>query len=311
MSVNISIKFNNNDSKKHIEEFVYKYGNRTINIKMYDESFLVSFCVVKSLCFKSVKDLFVDIIKKIYLIYAIYNNKLFNNDSISFYINDKLIYSIREKVLFSLFDTLNDNKITSSLRDKRIIEKIISYPKSNYDYKIASLFAYICAKSKIYECERLQYYWMAFNGYYNKYKGGNKVTQQKLINILLKDHRLISENQEFTSEEMNKSVLKIVPIIREIGKDSYFTNRKTTQQDIQKISISIKEKLNEIGINKNIDPYGYVLTQIPYYYRCNMIHGSEPIKLFLTICENDILIFKFINDILEEFLDLHIAELFQ
>ena len=255
------------------------------------------------------KDLFVDTIKKIHLIYAIYNNNLFNNDNISFYINDKLICSIREKILFSLFDTLNDN-ITLNLRDKRIIEKIISYPKSNYDYKIASLFAYICAKSKIYECERLQYYWMAFNGYYNKYKGSNNNTDNGLINQLLKEYELISKKVNFSKEDRNKSVLKIVPIIREIGKDSYVTKRKTTKQDIQRISISIKEKLNEIGINKDIDPYGYVLTQIPYYYRCNMFHGSEPIKLFLTVCEDDILILKVINDILEEFLDLHIAELF-
>ena len=311
-NINILIKFNDNKSNKCIEEFVYIYDKRKINIKMFDESFWVSFNVIKSISPKSIEYLFVDAIKKIYLIYTIYNNKLFFNDKISFYINGKLYCTIHcnksDIIIYSLFDSISD-KITPHLRNKHIIERIISYPKSKYNYKIASLFAYICAKSKKYECERLQYYWMSINGYYNKYKENND-NDNNLINKLLKDYKLIDVKEMFGKKDRDNSVLKVVPIIREIGRDSYVINKKTTKKDIDNRSSRIKEKLKEIGINNKIDPYGYVLTQIPYYYRCNMFHGSDPVNLFLTICEDNILVLKVINDILEEFLDLHIADLF-
>ena len=53
----------------------------------------------------------------------------------------------------------------------------------------------------------------------------------------------------------------------------------------------------------NLTAYGYLLTQLSYYFRCKIVHGSRPVLLFSHADNKELHALRVINDLLEEFID--------
>ena len=59
-----------------------------------------------------------------------------------------------------------------------------------------------------------------------------------------------------------------------------------------------------------ITAYWYLLTQLSYYYRCNLFHGDKPIPLFSYADDIDLKCLRIINDLLESCLDQYLYQWF-
>lgn len=194
------------------------------------------------------------------------------------------------------------------------INGILYQKKSSCDSRIAALFAFICSKCKQYESERFLYLWMAFNGMYNYFAGlindyGNHNKKKGLQENLKLQYiqRLFSLGDEMVVKADKKRIAQ--------GVSDLIKNR------VQPISRSYLEsdegqsfgdKIQPLLTKKNgqlykISPYGYLLIQFSYYYRCNLFHADKPLALFCYAEENDICCLRTINSLLEEFIDQNLS----
>ena len=78
---------------------------------------------------------------------------------------------------------------------------------------------------------------------------------------------------------------------------------------------NLPNQIQRFLVKQNGDPYdltalGYVLTQLTYYYRCNLFHASKPMALISFADENRLVILRILNNLLEEFLDENLPKWF-
>lgn len=190
------------------------------------------------------------------------------------------------------------------------ISGIFTQTKSSYDSRTAALFAFICSKCKHYESERFIYLWMAFNGMYNYFAllisdthSGEKIRQE--CKKLRYFQRLFSLGDETISDDAEKKRIaqEVTTLIRNESTaiTLQFLKSKNGQSFCEKIqSLLVK---NQDGKPYNLIPYGYLLTQFSYYYRCNLIHANKPLALFSFADESEICCLRAINSLLEEFIE--------
>lgn len=213
------------------------------------------------------------------------------------------------------------SRMSKEWSDEKIIQSILNKPKSEYDSRMASLFALICAKSKPYQAERFIYLWMAFNGMYGYYASLLRKTEiakssEKLQNMLKKDWKQIVEFQKLffhsgaTVKEPDDTVFarEVISIIR---KRNALSPGESAKKYAEANEAAIQELLQHGGTRAyHLTAYGYLLTQFSYYFRCNMIHGSKPIALFSYAEDAELKSLTLINALLEEFLDENLYKWF-
>lgn len=188
------------------------------------------------------------------------------------------------------------------------INGILSQTKSSYDSRTAALVAFIYSKCKQYESERFIYLWMAFNGMYSYFSGLVPNTQSKKKRIaectqLRYLQRLLDVGDETISNtDKGEIAQKVIALIKD--KPTEITREFLESQDGQSLCNKIQSFLvKKDGTSYNLTPYGYLLTQFSYYYRCNLIHANKPLALFSYKDESDIYCLRAINSILEEFIE--------
>ena len=73
----------------------------------------------------------------------------------------------------------------------------------------------------------------------------------------------------------------------------------------------VRRKVAEYG-KKDFDvtPYGFLLTDYPYYLRCTLFHAERPIELFSFESDWELKSLRIVNFLLEEFLDQNLHILF-
>ena len=100
--------------------------------------------------------------------------------------------------------------------------------------------------------------------------------------------------------DIKQAYVKVVSILGNIS------NQRVSKTDIEvnELSQQISAALiNASGEKYNLTAYGYLLTQLSYYFRCKIVHGSRPVLLFAHADNKDLHDLKVINDLLEEFID--------
>ena len=156
------------------------------------------------------------------------------------------------------------------------------------------------------------YLWMSFNGLYGYYSsivgrehGGIKISKEyKQIRYF---QSLFSLGNETISDDKDKTRIanEVMAIIKQTP--TKITKNFLESEDGKVLSENITKVLTKKdGTLYNIAPYGYLLTQLPYYLRCNLFHGNKPIKLFCFENDLEILCLHVINELLESFLDDHL-----
>lgn len=190
------------------------------------------------------------------------------------------------------------------------INGLLAQTKSSYDSRTAALFAFVCSKCKHYESERFIYLWMAFNGMYNYF--AHLVSDTHSIKKVKQEYkqlryfqRLFSLGDETISDDTEKKRIahEVTALIRNESLDitRQFLESENGENLCEKIRI-LRVKPQD-GKPYNLTPYGYLLTQFSYYYRCNLIHANKPLALFSFADESDICCLRAINSLLEEFIE--------
>ena len=294
----------------HTKDIVIEISKERICItamlnKMYDKNEMLSSGVY----------LFPDAIKKALLIHLVLFSENINIKSISVQIDDEIETVVFEKnnntmPIYSLVANKLSRPLSTGWDNNKIITALLNTVKSNYDSRTASLFALLNAKNKVYETEKFIYLWMSFNGMYN-YFFKKVVEEQKDKNPINQEwHQIILFQQLYnwgkgTVDTDNDT--RIVRVVDAIIKDTDVF--EIPIDDIVSNKCELSNKIHQILFKKehteryNLTPYGYLLTQYSYYYRCNIIHADKPLKLFSYADENEIRCLKFINMLLEDFLD--------
>lgn len=198
--------------------------------------------------------------------------------------------------------------------ERSSIDGILSQTKSAYDSRTASLFALICSKCKHYESERFIYLWMAFNGMYNYFSQLVSETHGiKKIKAEFKQlryfQRLLHLGDETISVDAEKSRIahEVAALIQNesVAITQQFLNSDDGKPLSEKIQLLLVGAENNHSYN--LTPYGYLLTQFSYYYRCNLFHANKPLALFSFKDESDILCLHVINSMLEDFIERNLS----
>ena len=254
--------------------------------------------------------LFPDAIKKALLLYLLKYNKSLNISSIIVKIDDD-----EEKITFTkgakppIYSMINGNlqrELPKAFSSDVVFQYLLNTPKSKYDKRIASLFALICSKSKEHETERFIYLWTSFNGMYGylsdfkKESTNNKkrIYERDQIKFLLKYFKI--GNDFIDTKDRTKIADEVISLLHTVN--SEVVCRKyvdDTALSSQIETILIKSS----GEKYNLTAYGYLLTQMAYYFRCKIVHGSKPIYLFSYADDIELHSLKIINALLEEFID--------
>jgi hypothetical protein len=196
--------------------------------------------------------------------------------------------------------------IPASFASEHVSDYLLKTPKSKYGKKISALFAYLGSKSKSYETERFIYLWASFNGMYSwlsdcavvysNYVGKNPLPEFKQI-LIIQDYLGVGH---CTKNEKDQT-----PFAREIVSMLKAVDSDISKADIEESDLSrrIESVLTQGETKYNLTAYGYLLTQLSYYFRCKIIHGSKPIFLFSYDDDGELHALKIINALLEEFIE--------
>ena len=310
-----------NTLKKRVHSFTYSFGNTkdiTIAIaknhfsitarlnKMYDKSDMLT------------KNgyLFPDAIKKAMLLHLLLYSKNILVKSITVQIDDNM-ETIQNKtpssppIVYSLIDGGLYNSIATKWTDAEIAS-LLSQPKSKYDSRMSSLYAFICSKSKLFEVERFMYLWMSFNGLYNYFSSIVSATHEnkkiKRENVQLRYfQRLFDWGDETLTDDKEKHRLAngVNAIIRRMPSPATIAAFADPASPLAN-GIDKLLKNPETSEKHHLTSLGYFITQYAYYYRCKLFHADMPVVLFSFADENEIKCLKSINNVLEEFIDLNL-----
>lgn len=301
--------------------FTYQFGNTkdvTIQIsknavsinadlnKLYDPKEMAS-----NKCY-----LFPDAIKKALLLHILLYSKIISIKTISVQIDgdeSKIEVSDNNKPYCLISAGSLERKIPSCWNNPQIIQNILKQTQSSADSRTAALFAYVYSKDKQFETERFMYLWMAFNGLYNYLSKQIPLSTKKRIRteweqILFLQKFFNIGKATIREEDKSRIAHEVVALIKK--------QEQIRICDLKEIKENnLPNQIQRFLVKQNGDPYdltalGYVLTQLTYYYRCNLFHASKPMALISFADENRLVILRILNNLLEEFLDENLPKWF-
>lgn len=310
-----------NGNKRYNHKYTYKFGNTNdISIELSKDSLCITAVLTKTYdknemisqdCY-----LFPDAIKKALTLHLILFSKNVTIKTMTVQIDDEsaVVVDTRQghtPPIFSMVDKELDNQIIEKWSTEEI-EGFLGLTKSSDDSRLAALNAFIISKSKVFETERFIYLWTAFNGMYNyiasKILEKQKVGDRDKILYILKlcglGNELIKDTKSYKIEKEFADKIKSLIYHQNTMKESISKNSLESGNHLF-LNDFIKKNLNNKNTNKpyDITPYGYLLTQFSYYFRCNIIHGDKPYALFSFADESEIKCLKCINELLDEFIE--------
>lgn len=214
-----------------------------------------------------------------------------------------------EMVLYSLITTRLERPISKEWNDKIVLRNILQFMKSTDDMarQISALYAYLYSKTKRYETERFSYLWMAMNGLYASLHPETGANDTEGLKALLKRFGLGEElfSRKERTDKGLKAMLKLKDAGEPITRDSLMNGKH------QELAVSIKSLLTREETPLNLTPYGYLLTDFPYYLRCKFFHANRPMELFSFQSDMELKAIRIANGLLEEFLDENLVMLFK
>lgn len=258
--------------------------------------------------------LFPDAIKKALMLHLILYSENINMKTISVQIDEEcetIINTAEGHIppIYSLVIGKLEHPFVTSW-DSVALQGILSQTKTKADSRMAALTAFIISKSKHFESERFIYLWMAFNGMYGFF--AKKISETHNNRPVKREYKQIIYMQELlgigceTIQEDDKSIIahEVIALIRRCGNKAP-TRKALEGGEYQELAEAIESHLVRKDSQKQyqLSAYGYLLTQFSYYFRCNLIHGNKPLALFSYADEVELKCLRFINALLEEFME--------
>lgn len=251
-------------------------------------------------------------IKRAALLFLLqYQKPLFiQNVSITISRGGKSLFSVDitdDMTFYQMFDRKLLRSINAEWKKNEIQNKILEYRKSNsvLTRSIASLYAYLFSKTKNKETEKFSYLWIAMNGFFASV---SKMTRDKdAMNAFLQKYEL--GTTVLKGYERNKvcepATFELLKIPEPITAENIEDDQHKSFSDF------VRGKVAEYG-EKDFDvtPYGFLLTDYPYYLRCTLFHAERPMELFSFESDWELKSLRIVNGLIEDFLDCNLYTLF-
>ena len=309
---------------KKYDEYVYRFGNTSnVALSISSKGFSIRaelgrlYTVSELLASDSY--LFSDAVKKALLIYLLKFSKSLDVKSVTIRVGDseETIDFVADDapLVFSMIKGELKRAVPKEFSNETIILRLLNTPKSKYDDLTAALFALLCSKKMVFETERFVYLWMALNGMYNYYCNtidmikrlkssevdDSKKHRKEEQKILCLQRLLKVGNERIKNDSEKTAVANIVEfILQEYSPDDINRDFIEKSELNKRIRGALKKK---DGGQYNLTAYGYILTQLSYYYRCKIIHGNRPIILFAYPDDKELHALRIVNKLLEDFID--------
>ena len=308
-----------NNSKKVANPYLYKYGSTCVALHLTKNGFVFEYDRPSKTVDLTNDNLFRDALKKIELIHILKFKQPIKYDSITAGINglDFFIYNSKtdNPLLYSLISKSKKLSLPSMWNAPVVLQSLLDTPKTKYDRLTASLLALLTAKSKEYESERFMFLWMSMNALYGylaeryptklnheweqislfaKYYGLDYCAKGNA-----KKNQLRGKTMEFIE---TASESELADIITKIGKIHYDWEYPA------KIKPYVDVYLEQAG--GKMDPSAFFLLWLPYQIRCKYFHGEKAFPVLSFADERPIPALRFLNTILEGFLDDELVKWF-
>ena len=249
-----------------------------------------------------------DAVKKAMLLYMIHYSKPLKIKKITVQIDDDIdtVDVTQSNTVFCMVEKEFIEKLPDEWMNTTSLTGILSYTKTSYDSRVASLFAFLSAKSKILETERFFYLWMSFNGIYGYIsklfdQAENSKRIKKEYRQIIRLQKVYGLGSYTFSDDKEKSRIahEVAGLVKKV--DAKMSKAFLSTDEGVSLSESILEAVNKEE-SYDLTAYGYLLTQFAYYYRCNLFHADKPISLFSFYNEGELHCLRAISDLLEEFI---------
>lgn len=313
-----------NSVAKRSERYIYSFGSTTgIELLLSESGFSISVEYSKELHKKEMlseeSSLFADGIRKALLLYLLKYSKPLKIHSFSVRIDD---LKESEKVLdganppiYSMIDSKLLRKVPEAFSSDTMFSFLLHTPKSKYDRRIASLFAWLFSKSKVYETERFLYLWTSLNGMYGwlaeciastNHEGPYRKEHVQISGLL----QFLSAGEKGINGDKDKARIakSVIALLKRYNADQ--VNREYVQSGDLGNKIEKRLVKEESDERYQLTAYGYLLTQLAYYFRCKLVHGDKPVLLFSYAENSELHALQIINNLLEEFIEANLANWF-
>ena len=308
------LSINNAD---HLGKLNFSYG-QTHNINLYINSKGASiyFCTEKNYLkgFENsyIYNLSKEGIKRIALLYILQYQKPLNisNITLTAFNGENKLDSLDVTNLLFLYQMFCEKlirPINNEWKNSLIQQQILNYKKSGNELSraVSSLYAYLFSKTKKLETERFSYLWIAMNGFFAAATNINK--DRQAMNAFVEKYGI--GKTVLTGKEREKVCSKAIYELMKIPEP---VTKENLEDDAHKpFSDFIQEKIAEYDNNDfDVTPYGFLLTDFPYYLRCKLFHAERPIELFSFESDWELKSLRIVNGLLENFLDQNLHLLF-
>lgn len=251
-------------------------------------------------------------IKRIALIYLLQNQKPLVIKKIGLTIERRgrepeTIDLTDSLVFYQMFDEPLLRPLSDAWKDPAVLQKVLLYRKSKDDLarNVSALYAYLFSKTKKKEMERFSYLWIAMNGFFAAVSGTTK--DRDAMNLFVNKFGLGStvlpgrEREKVCSE----AVFELLKVPEPVTKEKLDENAQDP------FTAFIAAKHGEYD-KKDFDvtPYGFLLTDLPYYLRCSLFHAMCPLELFSFESDWELRTLRIVNGLLEDFLDQNLYDIF-
>ena len=260
-----------------------------------------------------ISNLLKEAVRRAALIYVIRYERPFHVRDIRLAVSDKdrILKEVDlsdSLIFYQLFENKLLRPVGADLKDPAVLQSVMKYRRSKDDLvrPVSALYAYLFSKTKKKETERFTYLWIAMNGFYaavthvshdrdqmtafvKKFGLGNvTLTRNDRDNVCRLGMSRISKLPEpVTAESLERSEGSIL---------SDFLDQTRVKLGKEKFDLT---------------PYGFLLTDFPYYLRCTHFHAQRLIELFSFDNDIELKSLRIVNGLLEEFLDRNIHILFR
>ena len=299
-------------------EYYFSYGStRNIILSVTKSGTLISVQMTKDYSADPEQGKFLDLlkegIKRAALVYLLQYQKPLHITSTTLTVlknQQKTDIKLPDSMAFyQMFDKKLSRPISDQWKSPEVLQRILEYQKSGNELSrlMSALYAYLFSKTKNKETERFTYLWIAMNGFFQT-RYPEAVRNDRLqLKLFVNDYEL---GKEAATAKIRDDVGKLAAL--ELNKiEEPVTRESFKEERLKPFSNLIQIKIDKYG-KKDFDttPYGFMLTDFPYYLRCNLFHANRPIELFSFENDWELKSLRIVNGLLEEFLDQNLSSLF-
>ena len=314
----INYILNINKSAKDLK-FSFSYGNtRNISLALNRIGAIISFDMERDYS-KNIENSYLynllkEAIKRIALLYILQYQKPLEIKKIELFITrqgqkTEIIDLSDSMVFYQMVDKPLLRNINAEWKNRDILQNLLTYQKSkenNLSRAFAALYAYLFSKTKKKETERFNYLWIAMNGFITVTVGKENTSDKQQMNTFVQLYKI--GNRVLKATGNNRSQMGKLTMIQMLNLSEPVTKENLIADSVKPFSEYVKSICKKY--NFDLTPYGFLLTDFPYFLRCTLFHAHRPIELFSFENDMELKSLRIVNGLIEEFLDNNIHSLF-